>query len=230
MNIDLGRVIPLYRGDYGNSTEYEQNDIVRFNGGLYWHTSATKTTAVSPENSSVWGLIATDGAKGDKGDKGDAFTYSDFSPAQLESLRGPQGIQGETGSTGETGNGIASIVLNSDYALVITFTNGTVVTTPSVRGPQGIQGPKGDTGATGPEGPQGPKGDTGSITVDSALSSTSENPVQNKVIKAALDGKGATTAIPASASVSANGLISFKNADNTQLFTVQLPLYAGGVD
>lgn len=69
----------------------------------------------------------------------------------------------------------------------------------------------------------------GSITVDSELSSTSENPVQNKAIKAALDGKGATTAIPASGSVSANGLISFKNADNTQLFTVQLPLYAGGV-
>lgn len=28
------------------------------------------------------------------------------------------------------------------------------------------------------------------ITVDDALSSTSENPVQNKIIKAALDGKG----------------------------------------
>ena len=33
-------------------------------------------------------------------------------------------------------------------------------------------------------------GGGGSITVDSALSSTSENPVQNKAIKAALDGKG----------------------------------------
>lgn len=30
----------------------------------------------------------------------------------------------------------------------------------------------------------------GSTTVDSELSSTSENPVQNKVIKSALDGKG----------------------------------------
>lgn len=71
---------------------------------------------------------------------------------------------------------------------------------------------------------------SGSITVDGALSASSMNPVQNKVVKAALDGKGATTLIPASASVDANGLISFKNADNTQLFTVQLPLYAGGVD
>lgn len=32
-------------------------------------------------------------------------------------------------------------------------------------------------------------GGGGSVTVDSALSDTSENPVQNKVIKAALDGK-----------------------------------------
>lgn len=215
MNIDLGRVIPLYRGDYGNSTEYEQNDIVRFNGGLYWHTSATKTTDVSPENTAVWGLIATDGAKGDKGDKGDAFTYSDFSPAQLESLRGPQGIQGETGSTGETGNGIASIVLNPDYALVITFTNGTVVTTPSVRGPQGIQGSKGDTGATGPEGPQGPKGDTG----DTGPS-----------------GNNGTTFTP---TVSASGVLSWTNdgdkqnpasVDIVSAVINTLPLYDGGVD
>jgi len=75
-----------------------------------------------------------------------------------------------------------------------------------------------------------PSSGGGSVTVDSTLSDSSTNPVQNKVIKAALDGKGATTAIPVSGSVSANGLISFKNADNTQLFTVQLPLYAGGVD
>ena len=38
----------------------------------------------------------------------------------------------------------------------------------------------------------------GSITVDSALSSTSENPVQNNVIKAALDGKIAAPADPVS--------------------------------
>lgn len=109
----------------------------------------------------------------------------------------------------------------------------------------------------------------GSTTVDSELSSTSENPVQNKVIKAALDGKGtyskpnggipktdlavavqtslgkadtalqehqdisgkaAVTSVPASASVSAAGVMQFKNSAGTQLFTVQLPLYAGGVD
>ena len=72
-------------------------------------------------------------------------------------------------------------------------------------------------------------GGGGSITVDDALSSTSDNPVQNKVIKAALDGKANMTSVPASASVSAAGVLSFANSAGTQLFTVQLPLYAGGV-
>lgn len=49
-------------------------------------------------------------------------------------------------------------------------------------------------------------GDSGgdSITVDSALSSSSANPVQNKVIKAALDNKADKTA----ATSSADGLMS----------------------
>jgi hypothetical protein len=72
-------------------------------------------------------------------------------------------------------------------------------------------------------------GGENSITVDSTLSSASENPGQNKVIKSALDGKGAVAAIPASGSVSAAGVLSFANSAGTQLFTVQLPLYAGGV-
>lgn len=42
------------------------------------------------------------------------------------------------------------------------------------------------------------------ITVDTAISSTSTNPVQNKVIKQALDGKAST----AVATTSANGLMS----------------------
>ena len=39
-------------------------------------------------------------------------------------------------------------------------------------------------------GGSGGSGGSGSVTVDSTLSATSENPVQNKVIKAALDSKG----------------------------------------
>ena len=72
-------------------------------------------------------------------------------------------------------------------------------------GPQGPQGPKGDTGATGPQGPaglkgdkgdtgpQGEKGDPGTITIDTSLSTTSTNAVQNKAIATAVNGKANIT-------------------------------------
>ena len=41
------------------------------------------------------------------------------------------------GVSGPPGNGIASITLNNDYTLTITFTNGTSTTTTSIRGAQG---------------------------------------------------------------------------------------------
>ena len=57
-----------------------------------------------------------------------------------------KGDKGDTGDTGATGNGIASTVLNPDYTLTITFTDGTSYTTPSIRG---AKGDTGNTGATG---------------------------------------------------------------------------------
>lgn len=76
----------------------------------------------------------------------------------------PKGAQGETGATGETGNGIASIVKTSTAGLVdtytITYTNGQTTTFTVTNGE--------------------------SITVDSAMSGSSTNPVQNKVITEAL--------------------------------------------
>ena len=41
---------------------------------------------------------------------------------------------------GNTGNGIQSAVLNNDYTLTLTFTDGTTYTTPSIRGEKGEQG------------------------------------------------------------------------------------------
>ena len=57
--------------------------------------------------------------------------------------------------------------------------------------------------------------------VDDALNSSSNNPISNSAV---------TAAIPSSASISAAGLITFKNSANTSLFTLQLPLYSGGVE
>jgi len=128
------------------------------------------------------------GPQGPQGEKGDAFTYADFTPAQLEALTGPQGetgpqgpqgpkgdtgatgATGATGPTGATGNGISSAVLNADYTLTLTFTDGTSYTTSSIRGAKGEKGDKGDAG-----------------DVDTAMSSTSTLPVQNKAIKSYVD-------------------------------------------
>ena len=60
--------------------------------------------------------------------------------------------QGPQGETGATGNGIASAVLNADYTLTLTFTNGTTYTTPSIRGAQGAQGDPGPAGQDGADG------------------------------------------------------------------------------
>ena len=44
------------------------------------------------------------------------------------------------GIKGDKGNGISSAVLNNDYTLTLTFTDGTTYTTPSIRGEKGEQG------------------------------------------------------------------------------------------
>lgn len=78
---------------------------------------------------------------------------------------GPKGATGDTGPVGPTGP-------KGDT------------------GPQGPTGAQGVQGPTGPTGPTGPKGDTGpapSFTVDSELSTSSVNPVQNKPVAEAIE-------------------------------------------
>lgn len=128
-------------------------------------------------------VVGMRGLKGDKGDKGDTgeqgergygiisivynadktitITYADGETVTTDVLQGEKGDtgdkgdKGDTGSTGATGNGIASAILNADYTLTLTFTDGTTYTTPSIRGQ------KGDTGDTGQQGEQGVQGETG---------------------------------------------------------------------
>lgn len=147
------------------------------------------------------------GLRGEKGDKGDAFKYTDFTAAQLAALKGPKGDTGDTGPRGEQG---------PQGATGPQGPNGD-------KGDTGPKGEKGDTGAaasikigtvtTGAAGsnasvtnsgtasnvvldftlPRGEDGADGGIVVDTAMSDTSTNPVQNKVIKAELDKKMAKT-------------------------------------
>lgn len=149
-------------------------------------TVGTPSVTVSTQGSSTTLTFhQLKGAKGDKGDKGDTGET------------GPQGPAGSNGTNGTTptiavaaGSNIGSVGTPS----VTKSTSGTTTTFTFnyLKGAKGDKGDKGDTGATGPTGPQGPQGPAGSnatVTVDSALSSTSTNPVQNKVVNSALAGK-----------------------------------------
>ena len=88
------------------------------------------------------------------------------------------------------GNGIKTIEKTSTSGLIdtytITFDNGETETFTVTNGEKGEKGEKGDTGPQGPQGPQGPKGEKGDgggiANVDTELSTTSTNPVQNKAI------------------------------------------------
>lgn len=117
--------------------------------------------------SGATGIKGETGARGPKGEQGDPFVYEDFTPAQLADLVGPAGV------------GIESVVLNNDYTLTFTYTDGETYTTGSVRGPKGDaftyedftpeqlealtgpQGPEGPAGADGQPGPAGADGEDG---------------------------------------------------------------------
>lgn len=116
--------------------------------------------------------------------------FTDGTSYTTPSIRGVQGERGETGAKGadgergadgakgDDGNGIASAILNNDYTLTLTFTDGTSYTTPSIRGAQGETGAtgargetgaKGETGSTGPQGPTGATGATGKTAYQYAV-------------------------------------------------------------
>jgi len=129
------------------------------------------------------------------------FHFADGTTLESPSIVLPRGPQGEPGqsvrilaSTSDcTELGDGYIDANGHLQVLSSLSPRTFTDVGLVRGPQGEQGPqgekgdKGDTGATGATGPQGPAGPQGpSQPVDAAFSTTSENPVQNKVITPAI--------------------------------------------
>ena len=136
------------------------------------------------------GVVTIESLKGDQGETGPQGPKGD------QGETGPQGPKGDPGTTGDKGaQGKSAYDLWLEAGNVGTEADFLL----SLKGETGPQGPKGDTGETGPQGPkgdtgetgpQGPKGDPGDpAAVDSALSTTSVNTVQNKVVTAALNNK-----------------------------------------
>lgn len=147
-------------------------------------TNASVTKTVDPNTGAVtltFGLpTGATGAKGDKGDTGDTGPQGakgdkgDTGAKGDTGSTGPQGVKGDTGATGPAGadgdDGFSPVIT------VTTITGGHRVSITDATGTKSFDVMDGEGGTA--------------ITVDSALSSTSENPVQNKVIKSALDAKG----------------------------------------
>ena len=160
---------------------------------------------------------------------------------------GPKGDTGETGPKGDTGATGATPVISMTATVDQTTGTPSIDVSKSGsdEAPSfnlaitGIKGEKGDKGDTGPQGPKGddatlPEGgtegqflkktasgvawaDQSTVTIDSALSGTSTNPVQNKVVKAGLDSKLTTP------SGGSNGQYLQKTSSGTAWATVNIP-------
>lgn len=63
----LGRVQPLFKGDYNNLIAYDKLDVVLYNGNSYVSKVNLNTGHAPANNPSYWQLVAVKGQQGDQG-------------------------------------------------------------------------------------------------------------------------------------------------------------------
>ena len=138
--LKIGRVRPVYQGEYSSAQGYVVLDRVLYEGAV-WECVKDAPAGTAPQDnaSTFWVKI---GAKGDQGERGPQGIQGPPGADGATGPAGPAGQQGEQGEPGPKGD--------------------TGATGPQgPQGPQGEPGPKGDTGARGATGATGPAGADG---------------------------------------------------------------------
>lgn len=144
--------------------------------------------------------ITIKGIKGDPGEKGEPGQRGEQG---AQGIQGPRGIQGEQGERGVQG-------LQGPAGNAATITIGNVTT--SAPGTSASVTNRGTSSAAVLDFvlPKGKDGADGGVTVDEELSSTSTNPVQNKVIYNALLNKVGTDIFSGFALMGATSIIAWR--------------------
>lgn len=189
---DPARVLPLAQSlaDAAAKSESNAKSYMDVTKGLSENVNVF-IPSVSSDGVMTWtnkaGLAnpAPVNVKGERGEKGEQGVKGEIGP---RGERGEQGPKGDTGLQGPQGaQGVQGLQGPAGNAATITIGN---VTT-SAPGTSASVTNRGTSSAAVFDFvlPKGKDGADGGVTVDTELSSTSTNPVQNKVIKGALDDK-----------------------------------------
>lgn len=100
-SLAIGRVQPVYTGDYDAGRKYTKLERVTYEGSV-WECAADAPAGTAPqENSSVFWLNI--GAKGDKGDQGEPGIQGPSGADGADGAQGPVGPEGPPGPQGEPG-------------------------------------------------------------------------------------------------------------------------------
>lgn len=139
--LKIGRVRPVYKGEYSSEQGYVVLDRVRYAGEV-WECVKDAPAGTAPQENTTTFWVKL-GAKGETGP------------------RGPQGIQGIPGADGATGPAGPTGQQGEQGAPGPKGDRGDI-------GPQGPEGPQGPKGLQGDPGPKGDTGDTGPAGADGA--------------------------------------------------------------
>lgn len=142
---------------------------------------SSTSAASSASTASTQAGKAADSATAAAGSATQASTFATTATNQATAAaKSESNAKAYMDTTKDLSENVNVFVPSVDADGTLTWTNKAGLANPAAVNIKGEKGDKGDPG------PQGPKGD-GAITVDKELSATSVNPVQNKIIKVAID-------------------------------------------